>query len=297
MRYHEGELEVQKRAGGGKLASRIASSIDSAIPALVRRFLSERRMAIVATVDAQGRPWASLLAGARGFIRVLEDHLVRVDAVPAPGDPLAANLLAGGRMGLVVPDLATRRRVRLNGRIERADEGSIFVRTEEVYSNCPKYIQVREDEDPPPLAPATSRRAASLDEDQRAWIRRADTFFIASFHPDAGADASHRGGMPGFVRVEGDRLVWPDYQGNSMYNTLGNIVAYPRAGLLFADFETGATLQVTGSAEIDWDPAHARGIAGAQRLVALDVDELVEIQHAFPLALRLREYSPFNPQD
>jgi predicted pyridoxine 5'-phosphate oxidase superfamily flavin-nucleotide-binding protein len=297
MRYHAGELEVQERAGGSELASRIAGSIDLAIPAVVRRFLAERRMAIAATVDAQGRPWASHLAGERGFIRVLEDHLVRVDAVPAAGDPLVANLLAGGRMGLIVPDLATRRRVRLNGTIERADEGSIFVRTQEVYSNCPKYIQVREEEHPPPLAPATSRRAHSLDPGQRGWIRRADTFFVASFHPEAGADASHRGGIPGFVRVESDRLVWPDYQGNSMYNTLGNIAAYPRAGLVFPDFETGATLQLTGRAEIDWDPAHAQAIAGAQRLIAFGIEEVVEIQHAFPLSLRLREYSPFNPHD
>lgn len=297
MRYHAGELEVQERAGGREVASRIAASINSAIPAVARKFLEERRMAIAATVNAQGRPWASLLAGERGFIRVLEDHLVRLDAVPAAGDPVGGNLLAGARIGLIVPDLATRRRVRLNGRIERAREGSIVIRTDEVYSNCPKYIQLRGEEHAAPLAVAASRSAASLDEGQRRWIRRADTFFIASFHPDGGADASHRGGIPGFVRVEGDRLVWPDYQGNSMYNTLGNIAAYPRAGVVFPDFETGATLQLTGRAEIDWDPGHAQGIAGAQRLVALAIEGVVEIQHAFPLALRLREYSPFNPHD
>ncbi len=119
----------------------------------------------------------------------------------------------------------------------------------------------------PSAAPARARRAPGLAEAQRAWIRRADTFFIATSHPEAGADASHRGGMPGFVRVEGDRLVWPDYAGNAMFNTLGNIALHPRAGLVFPDFEAGATLQLTGRAAVDWDRDRAGSFPGAERLV------------------------------
>jgi predicted pyridoxine 5'-phosphate oxidase superfamily flavin-nucleotide-binding protein len=90
----------------------------------------------------------------------------------------------------------------------------------------------------PRLYPAT--RTESNGKQQRL-IREADTFFIASSHRDGGADASHRGGNPGFVHVLNEtKLIWPDYSGNGMFQTLGNLAIDPRAGLLFMDFESGA---------------------------------------------------------
>jgi uncharacterized protein len=294
--YHQGELAVQERAGVRGVAARVAGSIRPAIPPVARSFLEERRVLVVATIDAKRRPWASILTGAPGLARAVDDHTIRVDASPVPGDPLAANLSSPGFIGLIAPDLATRRRLRLNGTFELDAGGGVLIRADEVYSNCPKYIQRREGERETVARPrASARRAAALDDAQRDWIARADTFFIATWHPEAGADASHRGGMPGFVRVEGDRVIWPDYPGNAMFNTLGNIEAYPRAGLVFPDFEAGATLQLTGRAGIDWDEERARSFPRAERLVELAVEEVVEIQGALPLALRLRDYSPVNP--
>ena len=102
------------------------------------------------------------------------------------------------------------------------------------------------------------RRSSALDARTRALVAGADTFFIATWHPGGGADASHRGGRPGFVRVLDDRtLEFPDYPGNNMFNTLGNLVGHPRAGLLFVDFERGDLLQLTGRAKIRWEPATA----------------------------------------
>ncbi len=109
--------------------------------------------------------------------------------------------------------------------------------------------------------------------------------------PEHGADASHRGGFPGFLQVEGNRLVWPDYAGNMMYNTLGNIAAHPWAGIVVPDFSTGGVLQLTGRAEILWDGA---GMPGAERRVALDMNEVVEIGGVLPASENV-EYSPFNP--
>jgi ferredoxin-NADP reductase len=97
-------------------------------------------------------------------------------------------------------------------------------------------------------------------------------------------DASHRGGQPGFVRVEGERhLVFPDYAGNSHYNTIGNLVMDPRAGLLFVDFERGGLLQLTGRVRIDWDSAELERFPGARRLVHFELDEAVELEQALPL--------------
>src|SRR6185436_2252846 len=141
------------------------------------------------------------------------------------GDPLAENLKAAGPAGVLVIDPSTRGRMRFNGRGNLLDEG-LFVNVTQVYGNCPKYIQRRREE---PDGPAVIDEAASitrtLDSRQRAWIGSADTFFIGSLHPEAGADASHRGGLAGFIRVEGPaRLSFPDYRGNAMFNTLGNLL-------------------------------------------------------------------------
>jgi hypothetical protein len=80
------------------------------------------------------------------------------------------------------------------------------------------------------------------------------------------------------VAVDGDRLTWPDYAGNLMYNTLGNIAACPRAGLLVPDFESGSLLLLTGRAAIEWDPPRAAQVEGAERQVTLEVEEWVQLE-------------------
>ncbi len=146
----------------------------------------------------------------------------------------------------------------------------------------------------PAEQPGTARRAGTLTDAQRRLISSSDTFFIASAHPEGGADASHRGGLPGFVRfLDENTLAFPDYSGNNMFNTLGNIAANPKTGLLFVDFERGDTLQLSGEARVLWDPARATEFAGARRVVEFRVGEVVE--NAVPLRWRFAAYSPFNP--
>jgi predicted pyridoxine 5'-phosphate oxidase superfamily flavin-nucleotide-binding protein len=255
-------------------------------------------MAIIGMGDAGGRQWASLLTGQPGFMQIVSDQTVRIDALPVVGDPLAESLVAGGQVGMIVIDFATRRRMRLNGRIEGQADGTLHLHTQQVYANCPKYIQARRWElvTDEPDEEAKARRSRSLTERQRHWIREADTFFIASRHQDGGMDASHRGGNPGFVHVVNrSRLAWPDYSGNSMFQTVGNIAIDPHAGLLFMDFEGSGTLQLTGTARIVWDRDRAAAFPGAERLVEFEIDEVVELTDASPLLWRLIEYSPFNP--
>jgi hypothetical protein len=295
-RFHAGELAVQERAGVRERSARVGGSIHGAVPPAAKAFLERRRFVVLASADVEGRPWASILTGPPGFATVPDPLQLRIDAAPPPGDPLAGNLRTGGFTGLLAIDLATRRRMRVNGRLECTAGRPITIRVDQVYSNCPKYIQRRAAEEGMPWeASRVSQRAESLTEEQRAWIRRADSFFIATLHPDAGADASHRGGMPGFVSVEGNRLVWPDYAGNLMYNTLGNIAAHPRAGLVVPDFDSGAVLQLTGRAAIEWDPIRTAEVPGAERLVELVVEEVLEIAGVLPSPARVLDYSPFNP--
>lgn len=294
--FHAGELAVQDRAGVREHAARVGGSIREAVPAAAKVFLEQRRFVVLASADPEGRPWASMLTGPAGFATVPDPREVRIDAAPLPGDPLADNLRTSRFAGLLAIDFATRRRMRVNGRLEYAVDRPISIGVDQVYSNCPKYIQRRAaEEGTVQEAPRLARRAGTLTEEQRTWIRRADTFFIATLHPEDGADASHRGGMPGFVSVDGDRLAWPDYAGNLMYNSLGNIAVHPRAGLLIPDFDSGAALLITGRAAIEWDPIRTADVPGAERLVVQVVEEVVEIAGVLPPSARVLEYSPFNP--
>ena len=140
-----------------------------------------------------------------------------------------------------------------------------------------------------PASRATERTGEALPADLRALVAAADTFFVASAHPERGVDASHRGGNPGFVKVlDGGALEIPDYAGNSMFNTLGNFAVDARAGLLFIDFEKAASLQLIGDVEILWDSAERRRWRFRTR----------RWRHLSLPAMRRWEYldaSPFNP--
>ena len=296
--FHPGEIAVQERAGVRGMARKIGTGIHSEIPPRAKEFLFDRDFAVVASVGPRGSVWASLLTGAPGFLEAVDETRLRVRSSPLPGDPLAEGLHDGGAVGLVVIDLQARRRIRLNGIVELRSEGFDLV-TREVFGNCHKYIQSRVLEDAAveaPLRAPTVARTNGIDATRQAWIQSTDTFFIATVHPTAGADASHRGGEPGFVRVIDERrLAWPDYAGNNMFQTLGNLAADGRSGLLFVDFERGDTLQLTGRARVDWEPARAGEFPGAERVVDFEIAESIEIRGRGTRRFRLLERSPFNP--
>lgn len=297
--FHAGELAIQARVGVQAEADRLGKGIGVTIKPAAPDFLHCQRLAIASTVDRNGRVWASLLTGESGFINAVAAQTVQIEALPIPRDPLRENLLSRDDIGILAIDLANRRRLRLNGKAEMKPDGSIYVHTKQVYFNCPKYIQIRHliDTDTAELrAKPEIQQTATLTTQQQQWTAQADTFFIASFHPTGGADASHRGGYPGFVRNESDRLlVFPDYAGNNMFNTLGNISAYPQVGLLFINFDKGSTLQLTGKANIIWDAERVTEFVGGDRLVEFHIEQVLEITNASPLRWRFKEYSPFNP--
>jgi predicted pyridoxine 5'-phosphate oxidase superfamily flavin-nucleotide-binding protein len=298
MKYHDGEIAVQTRVGVRGQADKLAAGIHGSIAPERREFVAAQRMVVLGTVDRRGHVWASVVTGEAGFLHAPDEQTIRIAAAPAAGDPLLENLAQPAHAALIIPDLAARRRLRLNGRGQITD-GAIEIRAEQVYGNCSHYVQARapigEHERLRGPDNAALRTTELSDEHQRL-IARADTFFIATDHPESGADVSHRGGNPGFVRVVDRRhLAIPDYSGNNMFNTLGNIVANPRVGLLFIGFESGRTLQLTGRATIDWDSARASTMAGAGRIVDFELEEMIDNPHGFPLLYEFHEYSHFNP--
>ena len=272
--YHQGELEMQRRAGVRTLADRVGRIIGEEIVPAAAAFVAAQPFVILATVDAHGVLTSSIVGGAPGFASAKDDRTLAI--APAFGHlgRVAEDIDATGVVGLLAIDPATRRRIRVNGHAVRSD-GAIIVSTSEVYGNCPQYIRPRVIRERHSSQTASVSSTTALSPSQQQWIASADTFFLASAHPQRGADASHRGGPAGFVTVDSpSRLSWPDFPGNNMFNSLGNLAVHPQCGLLFVDFERGATLQLRGKARVDGDD---------ERIVTVDVDEVIETTDAIPL--------------
>ncbi|OMC35587.1 pyridoxamine 5-phosphate oxidase [Mycolicibacterium fortuitum] len=292
--YHSGELAVQRRMGQHAIAARVGRMIRTEVPAAAAAFLAEQPMIVIAAADGEGRVWASLIAGPPGFVHADDPGAIVIEALPAPGDPLRDVLRRGAPIGLIAIEPQTRRRMRVNGFAEPAGNGMRIV-PDQVYSNCPKYISRRHiagSESVPQVSEAHIGQA--LTDRQQELITGADAFFIGSADAEGNADASHRGGNPGFLQVLSPRrLRWPDYRGNSMFMTLGNIEANPRCGLLVVDWFSGSTIQLTGTAEINWEEADSS--AGTQCAVDFELDEVVELPQVSPLRWTAPELSPANP--
>ena len=288
--FHAGEIEVQTRVGvREQIEAAGQRMIRDAMPLQHREFFAKLPTLLVGSLDAHGRPWASMLAGRPGFIDAPDEHRLHIAVRPERDDPLAEHIAAGAALGLLGIEPHTRRRNRMNGHVLEVDATGFSVGVEQSFGNCPKYIQAREPRwvELPARGGQTERSQHRLSDAAQALVLSADTLFIASAADD-GVDVSHRGGKPGFVRVTQDAtgrttLTLPDFRGNFLFNTLGNIVADPRAGLLFADYTSGDLLQLTGSAQIVWEGEEVLSFAGAQRLLKVTLETALWRPAALPL--------------
>lgn len=303
--FHEGERAVQARVGVDQRMAEIGPHvIRDFMPDQHRAFFEQLPFVIAGTVDADGQPWASVLAGPPGFLHSPHPQQLDVGARRLPGDPLETTLADGAAIGLLGLEPHTRRRNRMNGIVRRVQASGFSVELSQSFGNCPKYIQAREPvylKDRAGAAPAV-HESPQLDDAARRMIRSADTFFIATAYAGdkaqagraGGVDVSHRGGKPGFARVATDgMLTVPDFLGNHFFNTLGNIAVNPRAGLLFIDFDTGDLLYLAVTAGIIWDGPELRDFDGAQRLMRFKVQLMRRVQASLPLRWGPAELSPY----
>ena len=306
--WHAGERLLQTRVGVAERMAQIGPKvIRDYMPDQHRAFFAQLPFVVMGTVDPQGDPWAGVLEGEPGFAVSPDPHTLSVAAAPDADDPLRAGLSLGQPVGLLGIELHTRRRNRMNGRIAAWDGQRFDVAVTQSFGNCPQYIQARDFSfsRPPSLRVATAQAETSqLDDAARALIRASDTFFVASYvdsyvgsdvDSDVGGravDVSHRGGKPGFVRVDGNVLTIPDFSGNRFFNTLGNLTANPRAGLVFIDFERGDVLQVSGRAEVVLDSPEIQTFAGAERLWRVHARRVVRRPGALALRWRFHDYAP-----
>jgi hypothetical protein len=303
--WHEGERALQRLVGVDERMAELGTRVlRDHMPEQHRLFFPQLPFLLAGSVDAAQQPWASVLAAPPGFAHSPDPRHLRVDALPLAADPLAVSLVPGAPIGLLGLEPQTRRRNRMNGVIESVDAEGFSVGVRQSYGNCPRYIQAREPVFVPGTAAPSAEHGDRLDEKARRMIGNADTFFIASAYPSPegsledgepshGVDVSHRGGRPGFVGVDGEgTLTVPDFAGNLFFNTLGNIVVHPRAGLLFIDFESGDLLQLAVSAEVIWNGPEVDAFEGAQHLLRMQVLAMRRMPAALPLRWGRAAMSP-----
>ncbi|MDF2651287.1 MAG: pyridoxamine 5-phosphate oxidase, partial [Paenibacillus sp.] len=253
--YHEGELTIQSLTGEGAIATQNAKMISSHFSKGIINFLKTQQFAVLSSTDRTGNVWVTFVTGEPGLAEVLDEQRMVIRAGLIEDDPLASELEEQKQIGLLIIDTSRRIRLRING-IARIENEQLTVKAHQIYGNCPKYIQKRSflPEKDVIRRLKSEQRSQVLNQRQQEWITHADTFYIGSVSDGGQMDASHRGGNPGFVQVVNEKtLVFPDYFGNSMYNTLGNIYSNPSSGLLFIDYDHGHSLHLTGKSEIIWD--------------------------------------------
>ncbi|MEH6546691.1 MAG: pyridoxamine 5'-phosphate oxidase family protein, partial [Sneathiella sp.] len=305
--FHPGEQELQSLTGKRDMMEKFGRrAIRDHMPDQHRDFFAQLPFLVIGNVDDAGWPWVSILSGNPGFLSSPDASTLRVTATAAKGDPLGGALTQGGvPLGLLGIEMMTRRRNRMNGRISEIGPSHFAVTVDQSFGNCPQYIQNRSVDfvrDPAiPAKDALAEIYTSLDLEAVQLIQNADTFFVSSYlapkdQPEIeGVDVSHRGGMPGFVKVEGDTLTIPDYPGNYHFNTFGNFLLNPKAGLTFIDFSTGDLLMLTGGVELLWDQDEtATAVKGSERAWCFTLDHGIRLKDALPFRAKFLDYSPHS---
>ncbi|KAI1777069.1 hypothetical protein F4818DRAFT_334037 [Hypoxylon cercidicola] len=323
--FHPGEQAIQSLLR----APQRENPTHHGLPMPLAYRIAQSPLVAFGTLDEQGRPWATIWGGEAGFCRPVAQGVLGVRATAdVRHDPVLQELFTdaktrqivddavvtpeGGKLmaGLAI-DLSTRDRVKLAGRmvvgtVTRTEPGladlQLAVRVDESLGNCPKYLNKKHivPHIPSPQLIMSEEAGVPLPQAALDLVAKADLFFIASKHGAQSMDANHRGGAPGFVRVlrngrEGATLIYPEFSGNRLYQTLGNLHGDPLAGLVFPDFETGDVLYLTGRATVLVGDEAAACMPRARLAVRVDVAAARLVRDGLPLRGTAADFSPYNP--
>lgn len=299
--FHKGEQAIQQQVGVRDKMERFGQQvIRDFMPDQHQVFYNQLPFVFVGHADSEGWPWASILYNPPGFIHARDKSHLQFNAEPVEGDPLRKAIKHGVRLGILGIELPTRRRNRLSGFINATLDDGFEMKIDQTFGNCPQYIQTRELEANEEKTPekVDVEPLQRLDDTAIKLIKNSDTFFVASYLNSTGSsatdgvDVSHRGGRPGFVRVDDNgTLTIPDYLGNFHFNTLGNFLENPKAGLLFIDFDNGQLLTLTGTTEVLFDSPDIQFFKGAERLWRFKIDHGFRITNTLPFRWRFGDYS------
>lgn len=282
----------------------------------------------IGTLDSQQRPWTTLWGGDPGFSEPLGGGVIGTRTiVDGVNDPVVQSLVSGLPKGEVLQgnskmlagltiDLMTRKRVKIFGRMiagalgevkveyanpeqeedspETQDQLQLIYKVEQSLGNCPKYLNQYEIE-PALVTSKLVSKSGTLSTDAKALISRSDMFFLST-STDEDMDTNHRGGPAGFVRIVSDtEFVYPEYSGNRLYQSLGNLQMNPHIGVTFPDYETGNILYTTGEADILVGQDAAKLLPGSNLAVKIKISEARYVESGLPFRGTKKIPSPYNP--
>ncbi|KAH8904284.1 hypothetical protein BR93DRAFT_946640 [Coniochaeta sp. PMI_546] len=317
--WHPGEVAVHKLLNipnyGGKPNSR-------GMPPQYGYRIAASPLVAFGALDEEGRPWTTILGGERGFSQPIQKGFLGAKSlVDRAHDPVVQALLGsalpdGELLQVEKPvsalsvDLENRDRVKIAGRMiagvlsrqEGTDtavsEMEMAVLVKETLGNCPKYMNkkiIRAHVPSPKLVSDT----LPLPKEALDLIEKADMFFLTSANGEA-MDTNHRGGPQGFVRVARNApdevvVVYPEYSGNRLYESLGNLYLNPKIGIAIPDFDTSDVLYLTGTAKI-LAGADAAALIPHQKLaIKITLTAARFVKDSLPFRGVLGERSPYNP--
>ncbi|KAK4155716.1 hypothetical protein C8A00DRAFT_31469 [Chaetomidium leptoderma] len=276
----------------------------------------------VGTVDDQGRPWTSIWGGERGFAQPVAQNILGIQSlVDKTHDPVVQALLGkatkgevlrpenGRTMSALSIDLDSRDRVKVAGKMavgtvagrpdnDTIGEVQIAMAIQESLGNCPKYLNKKAIRAHIP-SPELVSSSLPLPPDALALIEKADMFFLSSTNGQT-MDTNHRGGPAGFVRVVSNSptdvvLAYPEFSGNRLYQTLGNLHTNPLIGIAIPDYSTSDVLYLTGSTQLLVGAAAASLMPHTNLAVKITVDSARFIKDGLPVRGTPLEPSPYNP--
>lgn len=336
--WHEGEKAIHKRA---HLDFREDNPTSPFLTPMAAHQISRYPLMAIGTLDEHDRPWCTLWGSGEPPLSqpVAQSVIAIKSSVDASFDPVVQAIWKGKDNGEIIREegkgrlvsglsisLEERGRVKLAGRLiagaldanstpegqsneHEGKSGSIqlVAKIDQSLGNCPKYLNKKTITSSAPK-PVLLSESPHLSQEALDLIERADMFFVASVHEHEDMDANHRGGPPGFIRIEqpenpdeGSILVWPEYSGNNLYQTLGNLEATPKAGLVIPDFDTGDVLYLTGTTKILVGAEASRVIAKTKLAVRLNITAARLVQNGLPFRGRPVQdatsgRSPYNPR-
>ncbi|HLB23662.1 MAG TPA: pyridoxamine 5'-phosphate oxidase family protein [Dehalococcoidia bacterium] len=137
----------------------------------------------------------------------------------------------------------------------------------------------------------------TINKNDRAFIEHMDMFFIATVDEQGHANCSYKGGEPGFVRVVDDHTIaFPNYDGNGMYLSMGNVLKTKQVGILFIDFENQHRMRLNGEATISYDDPLMTEYPEAQFIVRVRAREIFPNCPRYIHKMKLVQRSKFVPK-
>ncbi|KAF2713736.1 hypothetical protein K504DRAFT_145639 [Pleomassaria siparia CBS 279.74] len=284
----------------------------------------------IGALDAQCRPWTSIWGGHAGFSRPLGGGIIGTRTiVDGVNDPVVQALVGDVEKGEVTQDetkmfaglsidLMIRKRVKIFGHLvagsvseidiefehstdkpkgapEKQDQIQLVTKIEQSLGNCPKYLNQYEIRPALVTSKVVSHQSSELCTGAKELIGKSDMFFLSSSTTED-MDTNHRGGPPGFVRILSDtEIVYPEYSGNRLYQTLGNLQMNPKVGITFPDYVNGDVLYITGTAEILVEHAAASVLPGSNLALKITIDEALLVASGLPFRGTRKDSSPYNP--